>query len=294
MTTDSLHNEFLHIAIKRLGAELTSIKDPAGTEYLWQGDPFFWNGQSPILFPIVGKLAGDSYSHAGMVFSLPQHGFARRKSFQPDRRGNEHVSYHLSADESTRATYPFDFDLTVSYRLDGNSLRVQYRVTNLDSKPMPFSIGGHPGFSCSRHIGDALENYYLEFEMAETADTCLVENGLIAVNETRRILTNEKTLPLTKTLFDNNALVFMNLASSAVTLRSHRHPNTVKVDFPGFPCLGIWSRPTAPFVCIEPWFGYADPAGTSPGSALETKPGIIILQPGRSFECEWVTSITMV
>lgn len=293
MVTDTLRNDFLRVAIKRLGAELSSIKDANGTEYLWQADPLVWSGQSPVLFPIVGKLAGDSYSYAGQVYSLPQHGFARRKMFSPAGHSNEHLSYSLRSDESTCGMYPFDFDLVLTYRLDGNSIHAGYRVTNLGSRPLPFSIGGHPGFSCSWRPGGALEDYYLEFEVAETADTCLVKNGLIAVKETKRILTNEKVIPLTKTLFDNNALVFMNLASSAISLRSQRHPNTVRVDFPGFPCLGIWSKPAAPFVCIEPWFGYADPAGRNPGAAIETKPGIIILQPNLSFECEWRASITV-
>ncbi len=293
MAIDTVRNEHLRIAVKRQGAELTSITDPAGVEYLWQGDPLVWSGQSPILFPIVGMLAGDSYSYAGGVYSLPQHGFARRKLFRPVGRSEERLTYSLGSDESTRGAYPFDFDLAVSYLLEGNSIRARYEVTNLDRKPLPFSIGGHPGFSCAWHPGDDLEEYYLEFDKAETADTCLVKNGLIAVDETKRILTDEKILPLTKSLFDDNALVFRNLASAAVTLRSHRHPNAVKVDFPGFPCLGIWSKPAAPFVCIEPWFGHADPAGTDPGSVIEAKPGIIVLQPGGSFECEWRVSITL-
>jgi len=292
MTTDTLQNAELRISVNRLGAELAGITDANGTEYLWQADPLIWNGRSPVLFPIVGKLAGDSYSHDGRKYSLPQHGFARRKPFRLTGQRDGCLSYALSSDESTRQAYPFDFSLALSYTLAGNSIRAAYRVTNLDARPMPFSLGAHPGFSCSRHAGDALEDYYLEFEHNETADTCLVRNGLIAVNETRRILADEKILPLTKTLFDDNALVFMNLASSAVSLRSHRHPNIVKVDFPGFPCLGIWSKPAAPFVCIEPWFGHADPTGRNPGSPLETKPGILILQPNLSFECEWRASIT--
>lgn len=292
MEIDTLRNKFLQISIKRLGAELTSITDADGTEYLWQADPLVWAGQSPLLFPIVGKLAGDSYAYAGKSYTLPQHGFARRKVFRPAGKCSDGVSYSLGPDESTYENYPFDFSLEVSYRLDGTSIHVGYRVTNLDRKPLPFSLGGHPGFSCTLHPGDELEDYRLEFEKEEIADTCLVMDGLIAVSITRRILSSETTLPLTKTLFNSGALVLMNLKSSAVTLRSQRHPTAVKVDFPGFPCLGIWSKPAAPFVCIEPWFGHADPAGMNPGSPLETKPGIIIMPPGHSFECAWRVTIT--
>jgi len=292
MAPDTLRNEHLQIAVVRDGAELASITDASGTEYLWQGDPLIWSGRSPILFPIVGRLAGDTYSCAGKVYSLPQHGFARRKTFRRVEDVGNQLSYALASDDGTRAMYPFDFMLNVTYRLEGNSLRAGYRVINLDRKPLPFSIGAHPGFSCCRQRGDALEDYSLEFGQVEIADTCLIRDGLIAVNETRRVLTNEKTIPLTKTLFDANALVFMNLASSSITLRSRRHPATVKVDFPGFPCLGIWAKPAAPFVCIEPWFGYADPVGRNPGSPLETKPGIIILPPEQSFACEWRATVT--
>jgi galactose mutarotase-like enzyme len=292
MTVDTLRNEHVEIAVKRLGAELTSITDADGIEYLWQGDPVVWGGQSPILFPIVGRLTGDSHAHAGDVYALPQHGFARRKSFRLIGHSNERLAYALSADDSSRKAYPFDFDLTLSYELDRSTIRVGYRVTNPGSTPLPFSLGGHPGFSCSWHAGDALEDYFLEFERAETADTCLVRDGLIAVNETRRILTDDRLLPLTRTLFDSGALVFRHLSSSAVTLRSRQHPNRVRVDFPGFPCLGIWSKPAAPFVCIEPWFGHADPVGRSPGSPLETKPGMIVLPPNRSFACGWQMSLS--
>jgi galactose mutarotase-like enzyme len=292
MEIDTLRNEHLQISVKRLGAELTSITDAAGIEYLWQADPRFWTGQSPILFPIVGRLAGDSYSYAGKMYSLPQHGFARRQLFRLYSQSHAHLAYTLTSDASSRGMYPFDYDLIVSYALEGNGFRTAYRVINLDSKPLPFSIGGHPAFSCSWRAGDELEDYYLEFERAEIADTCLVSDGLIDVNKTKMVLANEQILPLTKTRFDNGALIFMNLASSAVTLRSRRHPNTVRVDFPGYPCLGIWSKPAAPFVCIEPWFGHADPAGRSPGSAIETKPGIIFLQPDQSFTCEWRVRIT--
>ncbi len=292
MAIDLLQNEYLQIAVKRLGAELTSITDANGTEYLWQGDPRIWDGRSPLLFPIVGRLSGDSYSYAGKTYSLPQHGFARQKEFSLVGLRDDCLTYSLEADESTRLVYPFDFVLTVSYLLDGNSVRAGLKVTNFDDRPLPFSIGGHPGFSCSWLPGDALEDYYLEFEQAETADTCLVRNGLIAITETKRILTNDRILPLTKTLFDHNALVFMKFTSSTITLCSRRQPNTVRVDFPGFPCLGIWSKPAAPFVCIEPWHGYADPVGRNPGSPLETKPGIVILHPHRSFECGWRARIT--
>lgn len=292
MAADTLRNEFLELTIAREGAEMRSIADARGTQYLWQGNPQFWSGRSPILFPIVGRLAGDRYSHAGRTYALPQHGFARRKTFDLIAHSGGSLFYSLRSDDSTRGDYPFEFDLAVSYRLDANRIRVGYRVINLGHEPMPFSIGGHPGFSCARQAGDALEDYYLEFDKPEVADTCLVSDGLIALNENRRILTHESVIPLTGTLFNDNALVFMNLTSAAVTLRSHRHAAAVRIDFPRFPCLGIWSKPGAPFVCIEPWFGHADPVGTPSGSPLETKPGILSLRPGSSFDCEWVTTIT--
>jgi galactose mutarotase-like enzyme len=292
MTPDTLQNEFLRIAVKRLGAELTSIADPRGVEYLWQGDPRVWDGQSPVLFPIVGRLAGDAYTHAGRRYALPQHGFARRKTFTLAERGDGILRYTLDPDAETRAAYPFAFHLELSYRLRGRSVGVAYAVSNPGAETLPFSIGGHPAFSCSWHPGDALADYSLEFEHPETADAPLIRDGLIAVGKTRRILTNENTLPLTDTLFDRNALVFKGLSSRAITLRSRRHGATVRVDFPAFPALGIWSKPAAPYVCIEPWFGHADPVGREPGSPLATKPGMILLPPGAIFTCAWRATIT--
>lgn len=37
MSNTTLHNENVSVTLKSLGAELTSIKDASGTEYLWQG-----------------------------------------------------------------------------------------------------------------------------------------------------------------------------------------------------------------------------------------------------------------
>ena len=291
MTPDVVQNETLRIAVRRRGAEVTSIRDAAGTEYLWQGDPRVWEGQSPVLFPIVGRLAGDAYTHAGNRYSLPQHGFARRKEFALLERSDQHLTYALVPDVETRAAYPFAFALEISYRLLGGSVAVAYRVSNPGETALPFSIGGHPAFSCAWRPGDLLEDFSLTFDRPEQADTFLVRDGLIDLDETRPVLAGERTLPLTKTLFDQNALVFGGLASSAVTLASRRHPNRVTVRFPGFPYLGIWSKPGAPFVCIEPWHGHADPTGRAPGGSLETKPGIVILKPGGSFSCEWQASI---
>lgn len=291
MEIDSLRNDALRVSVKRRGAELTSITDPRGTEYLWQGDPLVWDGRSPVLFPIVGRLSGDSYSCAGRVYSLPQHGFARRRDFDLVAREAGRLVYALRSDQSTLGIYPFPFDLTITYTLEGSTVRTVYTVANPGSAPLPFSIGAHPGLSCSWHAGDGLEEYYLEFEREETADAPLIRDGLLALDQTRRVLSGEKILPLTRTLFDANALVLRNLASSAITLRSRRHPNAVRIGFAGFPCLGIWSKPAAPFVCIEPWFGHADPAGRAPGAPIESKPGIVVLPPNRSFECSWQASV---
>jgi galactose mutarotase-like enzyme len=250
---------------------------------MWQADPKIWPRHAPILFPIVGKLANDRYSFERKTYELPQHGFARDMNFAIVEETASSLSYQLFPSSSTKQQYPFDFGLLVKYRLKGNSLEIQYEVRNNGEGVMPFSIGAHPGFALTWGEDDQIEDYFLEFEKLETLDTHFLGADHLLSEETGRILQNEKVLPIRKDMFNRDALILLDFESGKVSLRSHKHHGCLTVEFPGFPYLGIWAKPAAPFVCIEPWYGHVDPAKTD--GMIMNKPGIIKLNASKTFTC---------
>jgi galactose mutarotase-like enzyme len=275
-----LSNSQLTVIVQPDGAELRSIQDAAGSEYLWQADPAIWNRHAPILFPIIGKLRNGHYELDGKTFSMPKHGFARTSIFQLIDKKTDQLVFLLAPSDETRACYPFEFALTVSYSLIGNALHIQYAVRNTGSSLMPFSIGAHPGFTLPSPIDDC----FLEFEQEETLTACLLSDSGLLSEETVPVLQKTNRLPLSETLFDRDALIFLNMESEKITLGSKNSRRRLTVEFPGFPQLGIWAKPGAPFVCIEPWFGVDDPE--SPYGDFTNKPGIQQLPAGETFTCE--------
>lgn len=277
-----LRNGYLEVSVSALGAELQSLRRAGGPERLWQGNPAFWSRRSPVLFPIVGKLRDDRYAVGGRTYSLPQHGFARDRVFDLVSADRAEAEFLLRSDGETLAAYPFEFELRVRYELDGESLRVTYRVFNAGAGPMWFSIGGHPGFACPHGPGGRFEDYELVFEREETADRLLLEGPLLS-GEQERGLDGTRTLPLSWELFERGALVFEGLRSGWVALQSRGGGGRLEVRFAGWPYLGLWTLSGAPFLCVEPWHGIADRAGAS--GRLEEKPGILRLERGGGFSC---------
>ena len=285
-----LSNGEIEVKIDNNGAQMTSLQFvEENTEYLWEADPDHWGRHAPVLFPIVGKLEGDQYQLNDETFALTQHGFARDNKFEIVSETEDQIIYRLSSKPSTLKKYPYKFELDISYKLEENKVKVKYVVRNKDEKKIYFSIGGHPGFNCPLEKGEEKEDYYLEFETAETVDRYLLEDGLLT-NDTTTVLTDSKVIDLTPDLFKKDALVFKNLKSDRISLKSKISDRKVTVDFSGFPYLGIWSQSAkAPFVCIEPWYGIADVKGTS--SNLKEKEGIKSLDPSAEFSCEYSIEI---
>jgi galactose mutarotase-like enzyme len=277
---NTISNEQLTICINDRGAELCSIKGSDGFESLWQADPAFWERHSPLLFPIIGKLHGGHYELNGKPYELPQHGFARDLDFTLIEQSESSLVFQLQPTAETRACYPFEFDLQIIYRLNGGSLHIQYAVRNTGSSPMPFSIGAHPAFN----LHGPIEECFLEFEKPETLSTRRLDCSGLITGQTAPVMENSTILPLSQTLFDRDALIFMDAKSKRITLGAKNSSRRLTVEFPGFPELGIWSKPGAPFVCIEPWLGYADPE--QPYGDFLNKPGIIKLDAGKTFTCE--------
>lgn len=248
-----MENAFVRVEVDELGAQLRSLRRKEdGYEYLWQGDPAIWPDQAPILFPVVGELLEGSYRAEGRAYSMPRHGFARRKRFFCVEQAPHRLVFSLTDDEETRAQYPYAFELRVAYTLQGRRLCVTHTVLNRDERPMYFSIGAHPGFNCE--MGDRLRLACRE----EPLRTYRVDEQGLLVDETFPVPGDGREIVITPELFRQDALILSGLHSRSVTLESRRYGHVVTVTLGGAPYLGLWAKPGAPYVCIEPWYGIAD------------------------------------
>jgi len=278
-----LENELLSIGVKSIGAELCSIKNTiTGTEYIWQGDPAFWASHAPNLFPIIGALKNDTYSFEGNEYHLPKHGFFRNnEAVILKRKANDQLTFSLKYSEKTLKSYPFKFEIEISFTLKGKSLAIKHEIFNLDTKEIYFSLGGHPAFNAPLFPGESYEDYYLEFDQKMELNSCvLTEEGLIS-NTSETVLKNDNKIKLRKDLFNNDALIFQDIPSKKVSLNSKHSGKILTVDYSDFKNLGIWAKPNAPYVCIEPWLGIADMEDTDQN--FKTKKGINKLMPTQSF-----------
>ena len=284
MSTQTLQNEYLTVVASGSGAELISLQGADGVEYMWQADPAVWSRHAPVLFPIVGALKGGRYQFEGRSYELPQHGFARDSRFDVEDQIGQRMAFRLIASEETRQCYPFEFELRVVYKLDGASLYVRYEVGNAGDTPMPFSIGAHPGFAFSWPEGQSLEDYYLQFDQALTCSRRKLDADKLLSDREEPLLSASAQLNITESLFAEDAIILVSTDIAAVTLRHRKSDRRLRVEFDDFSDLGIWAKPGAPYVCIEPWCGYVDPWDHS-GEILD-KPGIRVLESGAVFTCE--------
>jgi galactose mutarotase-like enzyme len=279
-----IENESLIVESKTQGAELTSIRLKSdGTEYLWQGDPKYWARHAPVLFPIVGAVADGRYTYESKQYAMKNHGFARDSEFDLAEYKPSAAVYRLVSDEETYKLYPFKFTLEIGYALRGNALEVRYAVVNGGTKDMYFSIGAHPAFNCPLAPGQAFGDYYLEFEKLETAGRQFVNSAnLLVAGRNAPFLPGGRVLPMREGMFDEGAYILAGVRSTSVALKGGDTEKSVTVRFPGFPFLGIWAPPGAPFVCIEPWHGIAE--STDFKGDLTQKQGILALRAGGLFE----------
>ncbi len=266
------------------GAELVSLKNTAThREYIWEGNPDFWGKHSPVLFPIVGTLRNGSYSYNDQTYQLSRHGFARDCEFELIEKSPDEAVFSLQSNAESLKKYPFRFELQLSYTLTENSLVVGYKVINNEPFTMPFSIGAHPAFAFPQPFG----SYALQFEQPETLTSFELENDLLS-NKTNRIATNNGILPLTYSLFEKDALIFKKLASKAITILENQQP-LLRFSFGDFPNFGIWTKPGAPFLCLEPWVGYSDPVDAN--GELVQKEAIWLLDAKSSCSFEFSMEI---
>jgi len=270
----------LTVRVDRLGAELRSMRDGQGREVMTDADPRWWTGHAPLLFPFVGRSRGDAYRMNGRTYSMPQHGFARRADFALEDHASDRLLLRLEADATTRAVYPFDFRLDMNFTLEGATLRMTATVGNRGEARMPFSFGYHPAFAWPLPFGGTVEDHRIIFDKPEPAPIRRVgdEPGLIARASEPSPVQGDRLAP-TYTMFEGDALIWDDLASRSLTWGVPGRPH-LKIDFPDTPWLGLWQKPGAHYLCVEPWAGMADPVGFD-GDVWD-KPGIMALLPGQS------------
>ncbi len=254
-----LKNTYLKIETISQGAELKSIKDMDGVEYLLD-DHQFWGYTSPHLFPSIGALRNQEFTHKGETYALKKHGFARNMDFSIVSQDDKQITYEIQSTEETLKNYPFPFTLQVQYILDGKRITVKYTVKNKGEEEMAFSLGGHPAFLAPRSEDHKFIDYYLEFEEYEDLESIAInlDNGLLKRN-TILIGNNVKILELDKRLFTIDTLLFKDLKSSYISLKNRKDNKEVRMTISEFPFLGIWTTlGSSPFICIEPWVGHPD------------------------------------
>ena len=270
----TITNNKISASIDTLGAELIRLEKD-NKNYIWTVDETFWNKTSPILFPIVGRLKNDTYSIENKTYELPRHGFARNLEFQIVNQTESSVVFVLESNSETLKNYPFEFELRLEYKLVGNELIMKYSVENKLKATMPFSIGAHPAFV----IENSFSDYSLKFNQTEEFISYELNNEQFS-NSFRKINSENGQINLNYSLFEKDALVFKHLQSNKLTLLKKNEP-VLSVQFEGFPYLGIWTKPNAPFLCIEPWCGLADNVNHN-GNIFE-KEGINLLHPQEIF-----------
>ncbi len=277
-----IENNYLKVTTKTAGAELTSVYSKTrDKELLWDANPEFWSRHAPVLFPIVGKLKDNVYRVDAKEYSLPQHGFARDMEFELSSQTKNKISFVLKSDATTLLKYPYLFELIVSYELKENELKTTFSVANNGQKPMIFSIGAHPAYVCPLYENETLSDYYLELDQQETLERHLLTDGLFD-NSTELVVNNSKTITLSDALFDKDAVVFKNIKSQKMTLKSKTSDYQLQFEFNNFPHFGIWSKRDSGFICLEPWCGYSDSVEAS--GDIETKTAIETLLPNDVFE----------
>ena len=251
----------VEIAVADRGAELRSYKVD-GEEFMWDRNPEIWAASSPVLFPFVGSIKNGVYNYKGKDYEITtRHGF--------------------SSNSETLKKYPFEFDLFLTYTVNDGILEIGYDVVNKNNSEMYFSLGTHPAFALNVNDGLKLDDYYLEFEKNETSQKYKLTNNGLVFDEKVDYLNNTNKIQITENVFDDDAIVFEGLKSEKVTIKNNKNSKELSVEYKGFPYIAFWSKPKAPYVCIEPWYGISDFENTS--GKLAEKTGILKLEKDSEF-----------
>lgn len=276
MTITRIATEAITVEISSMGAEMQSIVTSDGASWLWDGDPAFWNGRSPLLFPMVGKAPNDHVTIDGQRYPMGQHGFARRSEFTLVDASAEHCCFELASGQASHSIYPFVFILSVEHRVSGRSVTVTAEVTNRDHRPMPFGIGFHPAFVWPLPGCDG-QSHFVSLDQGGEPPLVQLSGGLVGPQPLPSPF-HDGRLELDHALFQADALLFPEGAGAG--LRYTANDRAIHFTWDNLPNLALWSKPDAPFICLEPWHGTAAEVGGS--DRLDERPYAEILGPGAT------------
>ncbi|WCT73254.1 aldose 1-epimerase family protein [Sphingomonas naphthae] len=269
----------LSAEISPFGAELRALRDGQGRDLLWDGDPAWWTGRAPILFPVIGVLNGGVYRIDGVAHPMPKHGFARHSDFAVAALAADMVALRLTDSEATRAVWPFAFTLDLIYTIAAATLTMEAVVTNADARPMPASFGYHPALRWPLPYDGSRAAHRIRFAEAEPDPVRRIDGeGLLRPDRLPTPIVGD-TLALDDSLFVDDALILDSVRSRRLHFGA---PGVEGLDvtFDDLPTLALWTKPGAPYLCIEPWQGIADPQAYA-GDIVD-KPGIVTIAPGES------------
>jgi len=283
-----LSNGTLSITVADHGAELQSLRKN-GKEHLWQGDARYWGRRSPILFPMVGRVWGDEFRVDGRNYPMGQHGFARDTDFVRIAAPDGTLLYELRSDDTTRARFPFDFALRVGYRLDGDSLIVEWATENTGRTMLPFQIGAHPAFYLPDFDPSAPVRAYFSFDRKGTLSYISpAERGCMSDRHFSLELPPDGLMPVTAETFACDTYAFDASQLRRIDLLDANRKPYISVSFDA-PIVALWAptatKPDCPFVCIEPWYGCADTVGYSGEWAARRH--MNLLAPGDIFKASY-------
>jgi galactose mutarotase-like enzyme len=281
-----LENDQIRAGIKTAGAELFSVVHKLhDIQYMWRADAGIWGKSSPVLFPIVGTLKSNSFTHQGKQYTLPRHGFAREMEFTIASQTKDQIVFSITDNPTTHAKYPFQFRFSLIYTLKDNNLTVTYKVENTGAQVMCFSVGGHPAFAAPLAKGAGYSDYHLIFNREEEAPRWPISPDGLIKETPEEFMMHTNRVDLSHELFHQDAIVLKHLKSDAVSLRTEMDAHGLDFHFKGFPFLGLWAAKDADFICIEPWCGIAD--SVSHNQELSEKEGIEAIQPDTSWARSW-------
>jgi galactose mutarotase-like enzyme len=275
----AIASDTLKVCISGQGAELQHIIcQHNGLEVLWSGLSNYWSRRAPVLFPVVGRLKNNQFRYNNTWYTLMQHGFARDLKFTLEHLQTHQAMFQLKSSSATRALYPFEFTFQIQYTLNQSILHTEYRVINTGDSDMLFSVGAHPAFNCPLIPNTKQEEYYINF-YKNSVTRSLLNEGLLTSNKQALILNRQK-LFLNSNLFIQDALVFENQQIQKLSI-GYQNTDLITVFCEHWPYFGIWSKPQAPFLCLEPWHGITDLQESTQN--LQSKRGIIRLPAAQTF-----------
>lgn len=281
LPTVTLKNAALMCDVTLRGAELRSLREiGGGEEFIWQREPAFWASSAPILFPVIGRFKDGGYRLDGRTYEIPKHGFARDMDFSLATSNESSATFQLTSNDTTMMAFPYQFELQVTFALVGRTLWVDYRVLNRNDRLMFFALGSHPAFNLPASQGP-LENWSIRFdEVEEPVCHRVAENLLSSAPEPFEFDANNSIM-LTEEIFVRDALIFKGIRSRHLQIVHREHGVRVRFDTGGAPTLGIWSKPGAPYVCLEPWYGFDDSSEIN--ADIRRKPDMMQLAAGETF-----------